>query len=48
MKDIDYATAVARVKINENRLLDSSDIDRLIGAKTLDEAVALLNEKGYS
>lgn len=48
MKDIDYATAVARVRVNETRLLNESDIERLITAKTLDEAVALLNEKGYS
>ena len=48
MKDIDYATAVARVKVHETQLLTDDDIDRLIGAKTIDEAAALLNEKGYS
>lgn len=48
LKDIDYATAVARVKVHETQLLDDSDIDRLIGAKTIDEAAALLVEKGYS
>lgn len=48
LKDIDYATAVARVKVHETQLLSDSDIDRLIGAKTVDEAAALLNEKGYS
>lgn len=48
MKDIDYATAVARVKINENNLITPDGIDRLINAKTLEEAVSMLNEKGYS
>lgn len=48
LKDIDYATAVARVKVHETQLLTDSDIDRLIAAKSIDEAAALLNEKGYS
>lgn len=48
MKDIDYATAVARIKVHETQLLTESDIERLIGAKSIDEAAALLNEKGYS
>ncbi|MBQ7128447.1 MAG: V-type ATPase subunit [Clostridia bacterium] len=47
MKDIDYATAVARVRVNENSLLNSSDIDRLVAAKSEDEAIAVLQEKGF-
>lgn len=48
MKDIDYSTAVARIKINETRLLGTDGIEKLINSKSLDEAVSLLNEKGYS
>lgn len=47
MRDIDYATAVARIKVNETKMLTSADIDRLIAAKSVDEAMAVLNEKGY-
>lgn len=47
LKDIDYATAVARVRVNENYLLDTSDIDRLVSAKSEEEAMAVLQEKGF-
>lgn len=47
MRETDYATAVARVRANENYLLSTSDIDRLIAAKESAEAVSLLQEKGF-
>lgn len=47
MRDIDYATAVARVRVNENSLLSTSDIDRLCGTKSEQEAIAVLQEKGF-
>ena len=47
MKEIDYATAVARVRVNENSLLDSGDIERIIASKNYDEAISILSEKGF-
>ena len=47
LRDIDYATAVARVRVNENSLLSTSDIDRLCGTKSEQEAIAVLQEKGF-
>ena len=47
MRETDYATAVARVRANENYLLSTGDIDRLIAAKESAEAVSLLQEKGF-
>lgn len=46
MKDTDYAMAVARVRVNENKLLSADDIQRLIGAKNTDEIRSVLQEKG--
>lgn len=48
MKDTDYAFAVARIRANENKLLTSSDVERLISAETFKECIDLLKSKGYS
>lgn len=46
MKDTDYAYAVARIRANERSLLTSDDVERLITAKTLGEAIGFLKEQG--
>lgn len=48
MKDSDYAYAVARIRANERYLLTSGDIERIVTAKTLDEAIGILKERGRS
>ncbi|MCM1544998.1 MAG: V-type ATPase subunit, partial [Ruminococcus sp.] len=48
MKDEDYAYAVARIRANEKNLLTNSDIDALIKAKTYDEAIKVLQSKGWA
>ena len=48
MKDTDYAYAVARIRANERYLLSKSDIERLICAKKLSEALGVLKEHGWS
>lgn len=47
MKDTDYVYAVGRIRVNELSLLSSSDMGRLIAAKTYEEVVSQLNAKGY-
>lgn len=47
MKDTDYVYAVGRIRVKEISLLSSSEIGRLISAKTISEAVGILNSKGY-
>lgn len=46
MKDTEYATAVARVRMNENYLLTVEDTERLLTAKSKSEAVAIIVESG--
>lgn len=48
MKDTDYAFAVARIRSNEKKLLTSSELDGIIGAASYDDALSLLNAKGYN
>lgn len=48
MKDTDYAYAVARIRANERYLLSKSDVERLITAKNLAEAVGALKEHGWN
>ena len=47
MKDTDYVYAVGRIRVKEISLLSSSEIGRLVSAKTISEAVGILNSKGY-
>ena len=48
MKDTDYASAVARIRANERRLLSKSDVERLISSKDLSSALSVLKERGWS
>lgn len=48
MKDTDYAFAVARIRANENSLLTTGDIERLITAASIRECAELLKSKGYT
>lgn len=47
MKDTDYAFCVARLRANETKLLTNEFIEKLIEARSFDEAVNLLIEKGW-
>ncbi len=47
MKDTDYAFCVARLRAKEITLLTNEFVERLIEAHSFDEAVKLLNEKGW-
>ena len=47
MKDTDYSYAVARVRVNETRLLQSQELASLLSAPTYEECVRRLKEKGY-
>ena len=48
MTDTQYYYAVARIRSKELSLLSSSFLEQLLGAKTLDEALRLLHDKGWS
>lgn len=48
MKDTDYAYAVSRIRANERKFLTSSDIESVIGAKDLTQAVSFLTSKGWA
>ncbi|MCD7828215.1 MAG: V-type ATPase subunit [Clostridiales bacterium] len=47
MKDTAYVYAVGRIRVKELSLLSSTDIKRLIGAKSYREAAAMLESSGY-
>ena len=47
MSDTKYAYAVARIRAIETKLLDKSKIDRMIDAKSPEEALKVLTEAGY-
>lgn len=47
MKDIEYAYSVAFVRTLENKMLTRSDIDMLINAKSTQDAMKILADKGY-
>ncbi len=47
MKDTEYVYAVGRIRVKELSLLSSSDIKRLIDAKTYKETASLLEGNGY-
>lgn len=48
MTDKQYYYAVARIRSKELSLLSSSFLEQLLGAKTLEEALRLLHDKGWS
>lgn len=48
MNNADYAYSVAYIRSVENNLLDKNDIEGLILAKTPEEAMRILNDKGYT
>ncbi|HCC35074.1 MAG TPA: V-type ATP synthase subunit C [Ruminococcaceae bacterium] len=48
MDNMNYVTAVARIRANENYLLQRADIDRLITAKTPGDALRVLADKGWN
>ena len=47
MRDTDYAYAVARIRANELRLLTKADLDSLISARTIKDALRALGDKGW-
>lgn len=47
LKDTDYLYATMRVRANEKNLLTPQKIERMIDAKTPDEAAKILAESGY-
>lgn len=48
MNQTDYAYGVSYIRSIENRLMDKGDIEGLIMTKTPEEAMRMLNDKGYS
>lgn len=48
MKDTDYLSLSSRIRVMENRLLTKGRRDRMIDARTDDEALKLLTECGYA
>jgi len=48
LNQTDYAYGVAYIRSIENRLMDKGDIEGLILTKTPEEAMRMLNDKGYS
>ncbi|MBR5543161.1 MAG: V-type ATPase subunit [Oscillospiraceae bacterium] len=48
IRDTDYLYATMRVRANEKSLLNSSQISRMVSAKTPEEAAKILSEAGYS
>ena len=47
MRDTEYAYAVASVKVLENKMLGTQDLDALLGAESYDAAKKLLSDRGY-
>ena len=47
MKDTDYSFAVARVRVNETRLLTNAELGALVAAPSYADCVRRLKEKGY-
>lgn len=46
--DTEYAYAVGRIRVIEKRLLNKNDFDRMIEAKTPEDALKVLLDAGYS
>lgn len=47
MKDTNYAFAVAHIRANENNLLTVGDMEQLVSASDIDNALGMLADKGY-
>lgn len=47
MKDTEYTFAVARIRSNENKLLNAQDYASVISAPSYEEAARRLSDKGY-
>jgi vacuolar-type H+-ATPase subunit C/Vma6 len=47
VRDTEYAYAVASVKVLENKMLGTQDLDALLGAESYDAAKKLLSDRGY-
>jgi V/A-type H+/Na+-transporting ATPase subunit C len=47
MKETDYVYAVARIRANEIKLLNGADIEQLIAATSYENAVRILDDKGF-
>lgn len=47
MKEADYAYASAYTRTLENKMLKKSDIEALLSASSLEEALRILSDKGY-
>ena len=43
-----YIYAVSHIRANENALLTSSDLDQLVSADSMDNALRILSDKGFS
>lgn len=48
MRETEYAYAVARIRVNELKLLTAAELDQLINASDYSEAVRKLVDKGWS
>lgn len=48
MEQLNFAQAVARVRVFETHLLDRTFMERVIDSKNLENAIKLLQDKGYS
>ena len=46
-KDTNYVYAVANIRVKEMGLLTRSDVDAMLAAPTLEDAVRLLEDKGW-
>lgn len=47
IKDTNYVYAVANIRVKEMGLLTRSDVDAMLAAPTLEDAVRLLEDKGW-
>lgn len=48
MNDLDFAYSVAYIRTIENRLLTKTDIENLVSAKSFDDAMRILVDKGFA
>ena len=48
MKETEFVNAVATVRAYETKLITSADVENLISASSFDDAVKLLNDRGFA
>jgi V/A-type H+-transporting ATPase subunit C len=48
MKETEFVNAVATVRAYETKLLNSADVENLISAQSFDDAVKMLNDRGFA